>query len=219
MTKEPKPPKKNPWNRRDWPKRGDRSMEKLYAAVGRTLSQWEKYEGVLSLLFSYFVVSEASIIARRAYNAVRTFEGRAEMLQAASTAYFSLYPNVTLQEDFREVLLSAKRYSPIRNDIAHGSVGHFQPEKIPKSWRPRASYALYPSYANFKDRDLADMPTYCYTSKELDYFFREFYLLQSPANHVAGLLVHLAHTRALRRKSLARYRATTNPAASQKDGK
>ena len=207
-----------PSDRRRWPTRGDRSIDKLYSGVGRALSQWETYEGVLSLLFSYFILSEAPFIARRAYNAVRTFEGRADMLRAASHAYFTIYPNENLQADFKKILSSALQFSPRRNDIAHGVIGHFRPQTITKRWRPRASYGLFPSYANFKDRDVTDTPAYCYTSKELLFFFEQFFRLTQPANQLSGMLISLAMGRAnaSRDRQAQRYRASTNPTPEKK---
>ena len=64
------------WDRRSWPKRGDRSSRKLFAAIGAALTAWEYHESTLSDLFSMLVAGGKSIIARRAFSAVRTFEGR-----------------------------------------------------------------------------------------------------------------------------------------------
>lgn len=92
MGKGPKKPQASPelkpWDRRPWPLFGDADMNELYAAVGRALSQWERYEGHLALLFSAFVTGMETDIARRAYCAVRTFEGRTDMLRAAAEAFF-----------------------------------------------------------------------------------------------------------------------------------
>ena len=87
-----KAPIPKPFDRRPWPTIGDRELDITYAAVGRALSSWERFEGILSLLFSAFVVNMEREGARRAYSAVRTFEGRAEMLKAASEAYFMNSP-------------------------------------------------------------------------------------------------------------------------------
>ena len=72
------------WDRRPWPKEGDKDIATLYASIGRALSQWERFDGTLSLLFATMVAGEGTLAARRAYSAVRTFEGRMEMLRAAS---------------------------------------------------------------------------------------------------------------------------------------
>jgi len=183
--KQPKPKEPKPWERPPWPSKGDRSQRKLYEAIGRALSQWERYEGVLSLVFSNLVASDCPTIARRAYSAVRTFEGRSDMLSAASFAYFSEWPDEKLLIAFKGVLRAAKSFNLRRIDLAHGAVDYYFPNPRPATWRPGNSYALYPSYANFKDRDVKDVPSYCYTSRELENLRMEFHLLQKPALQLA----------------------------------
>jgi hypothetical protein len=183
-----------PWDRCPWPARGDAEMDKLYAAVGRLLSQWERYEATLALLFSGFVAGFDNKPARRAYSAVRTFEGRAEMLRAASTAYFAEHPDEKIQEAFKTVLKEATCFAPRRNDIAHGVVDFFFPEAAFASgnidgYIVENTYGLYPTAASFKERSLANAPTYCYTSAELDYFHGHFFRLVSEAIKVAGLIL------------------------------
>jgi len=91
MAKGGKPKELNPWDRRPWPTEGDANQDVLYAAIGRTLSEWERHEAALSYVFAGLTASPHSIIVRRAYSAIRMFEGRADMLRAASQAYFSVY--------------------------------------------------------------------------------------------------------------------------------
>jgi hypothetical protein len=94
MTKSaPETKELDPWDRRPWPSRGDLSQNHLYASIGRALSESERAEASLTFVFSSFTLSPESKIVRRAYSAVRTFEGRAEMLRAASEAYFSTHPD------------------------------------------------------------------------------------------------------------------------------
>jgi hypothetical protein len=186
--KEAKPKEPQPWERRSWPKQGDKILSKTYAAAGRALSQWERYEGVLSLVFSTFVAGTETQAAKRAYVAVRTFEARADMLRAASLAYFAEKPSDQhLQEPFKTILRDATCFGPRRNEIAHGVVDFYfrenvkcpvpLPEKLPEE----AEYALYPSFASFKERSLTNAPTYCYTSLELNYFSGQFIRLANEA--------------------------------------
>lgn len=169
-----------PWDRRPWPRKGTRSVPKMYEGVGRALSAWERLEGALSLLFSELIESESKA-ARRSYNAVRTWQGRSEMLQAASETYFLKNPDKEAQNKFKEVYKNAKNFSDRRHDIAHGVVDYF--DKWPSSGRSiaKASYCLHPSYSNTKDRTQDEMPEYCYTAPELDYFFEQFTLMIRPA--------------------------------------
>jgi hypothetical protein len=153
----------------------------LYAAVGRALSQWERLEAQLSLLFSAFVSGHNSEAARRAYVAVRTFEGRADMLRAVSDAWFDSHPAVELQGDFKKVLSGISSFSPRRNDIAHGVVDFWAPNGAAEEPEAAAfGWALYPTYASFKDRDVKNAPKYCYTSPEIGHFETEFRNLLDP---------------------------------------
>jgi hypothetical protein len=195
MSKSNQPPKENIWDRRPWPKAGDSTMEKTYEAVGRALSSWEIYEGILSVLFSVFVTPNLSTRAgMRAYSAVRTFEGRAEMLRAASQAYFEEQPETDFQNSFKAILSSATCFAPRRNEITHAAVGNFKP----LGGELTDTYALYPSYASFKHRDLKNQAAYCMTSVELDYFSDHFRALQTPVTDLMGKIsvrsVRLKHS-------------------------
>jgi hypothetical protein len=214
--KPPKQPTTNAWDRRPWPAQGDPDMDVLYASVGRALSQWERYEAHLALLFSAFVTGMETDIARRAYCAVRTFEGRAEMLKAASEAYFHTYPNFTLQDRFKDVLRDAKCYSPRRNDIAHGVLDHWQPES--GSPRSRETWGLYPSAASFKDRSFVqNMPEYCYTSVEISYFYQKFNEITGPVSDVLGFVLARARRGTQLYKSRMPFLLPTNRASIQID--
>jgi hypothetical protein len=160
-------------------------MEKTYEAVGRALSSWEIYEGILSVLFSVFVTPKLSSRAgMRAYHAVRTFEGRAEMLRAASQAYFEEQPEDNLQTVFKEVLRQATCFAPRRNEITHAAVGNYSL----LGGNITDTYALYPSYASFKNRDLKNQAAYCMTSAEIDYFSKHFQELQEPVRVLMGAI-------------------------------
>jgi hypothetical protein len=189
MAKMPKPKELKPWDRRPWPPHGDTDQEKLYAGVGRALSEWERYDARLSFLFAAFTSQEDNAIGRRAYSAVRTFEGRRDMLRAASEAYFVLHPNKEFLAAFKEILRNAATFSERRNDISHGAVDHYRPE--PPTLPPTLGgdeYALFPSFATFRTRNVNNEPTYCYTSAELEYFRQQFYELRRPVADLAALL-------------------------------
>jgi len=178
-----------PWDPRPWPTRGDDSIEVLYAAAGRALSQWERYEGALSLLFSAFVSTALTQAARRAYRAVRRFEGRTDMLRAAAEAYFGEKPDSDLVTQFEEILQSAINFAPRRTDIAHGVVDHFMSYPPGSTVPEDATYCLYTSGASSGNRNRNNLPSCCFSSVELDYFFSEFYRLQEPAASVAVRII------------------------------
>ena len=178
------------WDRKPWPMSGDADESKLYAAVGRALSAWERYEARLAFLFAQFMNTPTLQPPIRAYCAIRTFEGRASMLQAASLAFFyglGIPDDHQLVKDFKSVLSQAKKFSERRNDIAHGVVDHYHPQTNDTgAWINRSGYALFPTYGSLKERDQAGIPTYCYSSAELDYFSEQFRALQKPAHTLAA---------------------------------
>ena len=178
-----------PWDPRPWPTGGEKNADEIYAAVGRALSQWERYEGHLSVLFSAIVSNSDNLPARRAYNAVRTFEARIEMLRRASEAYFAEKPTEWLQLLMKTVVTDGKNYVARRNEIAHGVVDHFQPFPPTLPRELIQEFALYPSYANTPNRDLKDMPLYCYSKAELEYFELAFRIIATPPAQLAAQLI------------------------------
>lgn len=95
--------------------------------------------------------------ARRSIFAVRTFEGRTEMLKAASAAFFHTVDEPELQDMCKRLIANALSYSSRRNDIAHGFVEWFASEDEWQSLgavNEHNTYALYPSIASFKERDI-----------------------------------------------------------------
>jgi hypothetical protein len=185
--REPEAPKPKPWDRPLWPSKGDDNMDTLYAAVGRALSQWERYEAHLAMLFSALVTGMETDIARRAYCAVRTFEGRAEMLRAASEAYFFTYPDTGLQERFKVVIKEAKLFSERRNEITHAVLDHWQPNPPVYPLLQEPSWGLFPTAATFKNRSFEkNSPEYCYTSVEINRLYDEFNRLTGEPASIAG---------------------------------
>jgi hypothetical protein len=120
--KQPKTRIPKPWEQTEWPQQGDPSLEVTYTAVGRALSAWEVFEGHLSLLFAILVApSGDSLPARRAYNAVRTFEGRLAMLRAAADIRLHVTTDKTAKALFDDIVKSGAQYcAPERNRAWHG---------------------------------------------------------------------------------------------------
>ena len=150
----------------------------------------------------------------RSYSAVRTFEGRAEMLRAASGAFFYGHGEgaAHLLEPYKSVLRDATQFSQRRNDVAHGVVDYYRPEPPePQPVPAPDSYALFPGYATFKERDLESVPSYCYTSNELEYFRQQFYLLRPPVMRLASEVMVAATAPALHNKLRRLIRQSTSP--------
>lgn len=180
-------PKRNVWDRPPWPKVGDKTEDSIYVAVGRALSHWEKFDAALGGLFGAFVGIDHGP-AERAYAAVRTFEGRLEMLRAASGAFFNKYPNEYFQKRMVELMRLAANFGPRRNDITHAIVDLFREEGQRDPIIERRGYGLFPTEASYKARDLERTPSYCYTSRELEYLALQFNDLIVPAAELCGLI-------------------------------
>lgn len=213
MANQPKkPPTSSPWDRCPWPSQGDHNQERLYAGIGRALSEWERYDTTLSFLFAAFVSPAAPLGARRAYSAVRTFEGRVEMLRAASEAHFSAHPDNERQEDWKTILRDSNKYAERRNEIAHGAVEHYVPQPPAlKTVGGVAGYALFPSFSTFRNRDLVGDPAYCYASPELEYFRARFYLLRKPALDLSIAVTRSSRQRASLEKLQRLFAEAPNP--------
>jgi hypothetical protein len=81
----------------------------------------------MATLFARFIgVQTDTLPATRAYGSVLTFRGRAEMVEAASEAYFFSTPDSELEPELNEVLKEARNYATRRNEIAHGIVRSFE---------------------------------------------------------------------------------------------
>lgn len=186
IMKQPATPKQ-PWERREWPSKGDADINLLWRTLGQCLSRWEEYENFLSSIFSYFVAKRDWPGGRRPYHAVRAFEARAEMLRAASEAYFAENPDETLLTAFKQVLRDATCYAARRNEMAHGAIGAYQSSKDARPLGTvEAGHALYPSAATFKWRDVKGTPEYCYTSAELIYFHGQLDTIEQRAWDLMG---------------------------------
>jgi len=198
-SKEPKPKKpptpkqRQPWDPPPYPNAGDASDEITFAAVGRALTAWEGFEISMATLFARFIgVQTDTLPATRAYGSVLTFRGRAEMVEAASEAYFFSTPDSEPEPELNEVLKEARNYATRRNEIAHGIVRSFEvpdgiivrnafgPVRRMKKW----GYAVVPSdYATNKTiltrgptilHGTERRPKYTYTSVEIDAFAKHF---------------------------------------------
>jgi hypothetical protein len=203
MTKAQKEKTIQPWDRRPWPKSGDEDDDTLYRHVGRFLSLWEKYEASLAFLFSsFFGPLPVSAPARRAFFSVRTFEGRAEMLRAASSSHFESRPSYVLTERFKDILRDALSFSPRRNDIAHGLVDSFGSVE---DWERyghsdnHGTFSLYPSVASFRERSNDGKPSYCMTSVEIDYFYAEVAQRQPAPLHLGDDIIRQRRSTSLRK--------------------
>jgi len=144
---------KQPWEVPDPPQIGDASNDITFAAVGEALSQWQFFEGNLSLAFSFLLDSGyGNLAAQRAYGSVESFRGRANLIEEAADVYFRRVQDETLYRNLTALLRRAKSdWAARRNEIAHGIVQPWflSEEKRANSPDPSAihkGFVLFPAY-------------------------------------------------------------------------
>jgi hypothetical protein len=189
---------KQSWEVPDVPTRGDPSRDDTFRAVGAALSQWEFFEGNLTLAFSYLVgTGYGNIAAIRAYGSVETFRGRANMIETAAEVYFKYNPDTVLQSLLTEILKRSRQFAARRNEIAHGIVSPFVGVNENDEWVDRG-FVLYPAYYATRKRSLpATTPldsvefTFAYSSVEIDTFRDHFdQLAAQVVELLTGLTAH-----------------------------
>jgi hypothetical protein len=195
---------KKPWEVPDQPKFGDTSNDITFRAVGQALSQWEWFEGNLSLAFSYLIgTGYGNIAASRAYGSVEVFRVRKNLIENAAEVYFKYTKDDHLQAELESLLKQANEFSGRRNEIAHGIVNQYFAVKpgvvTHKGW------VLYPAYYATRKRKLPEKepltditPTYAYSSVEIEYFGREFSKLAQKAIEILTRLTQHEQGKKLR---------------------
>ena len=167
-----------------------------FRAIGQALSQWEYFEGNLSLTFSYLLgTGYGNLAALRAYGSVESFRGRANLLEHAAEVYFEFKPNDDLHKLLSGLLKDAtSKFSARRNEIAHVIVNQYFVEKGQTT--TFKGYVLYPAYYATRKRDLPKpgfplfdtTPSYIYSSLEINQFGRQF---ENLANRAIEVLTHV----------------------------
>jgi hypothetical protein len=172
MAKDPKQKEPSIWDRPSFPQRGDADKEEIWTAVGAALSAWGEYEGVLGRLFTIFIAVEfPSPQAKRAFGAIRSFEGRRDLLRGSSEAFFH-YRRGTYREQvlFKAILRDASHAAERRNDLAHGIAMAFTPEGKSEP----DGFCLMPSYYDSSKRDPNDIADFAYESATIKKFASGF---------------------------------------------
>lgn len=194
-----------PWDVPKLPQKGDWNAERLYASIGRALSEWEELErGIASLFQSLLSPTLYALPAQRAYGSIVTFRSRAEMVRAAGEAYFAGHPvavsadstdsrfdSAAAKREFERIMKVALSLSNRRNEITHGIVGEYS---TPNG--PTKGVALHPPDFTNKGRPLAiddlragrlrtPRPAYAYTSKEIEYYTLQFQTLRREVHRLA----------------------------------
>ncbi len=190
MKKGKEPKEKNPWDVHAISNGIERDIEKIYAAVGRSLTNWNKVELELTRIFCAFAVYDGHYqIVARAFGAVRTFEGRQKMLQRISDAYFScceVTPEMQkIQSDFKYLLnTKCKGGSERRNDIAHGNIIEY---KAYKDSEP--NYWFGPCSIDSTKTNFHGIPDFAYGSPELNAYASFFEDLSKEVNQMFQIIL------------------------------
>ena len=153
------------------PESGDRKKDKIHLAVGRAIHQWEYVEHHLGELFGTLLGSVVPVGALRVYGSTTGFNARQQMLSTAADVLFHYHPNETLQTEFKRVTkMLCGPASGRRNEFAHGiAIGEHR--------RDRMHYFLVPSFMSSRKRDIDTMPSYKYTSKEIQPYIKKYAVL------------------------------------------
>jgi hypothetical protein len=165
----------NPWDIPPFPEQWDKAPGYTYKMVGKSLSEWEYLEYVLSDLYSQLIGQHAKIAALRKYGEPRIFAERAVALKKAAEVFFIKHPNQETEATLDNLLLRTQGFSDRRNEIAHGIVS-------PAEWNLSASpslkeiagYALIPPLYTHRKLDDKNLPKYIYTAAELERFASAF---------------------------------------------
>lgn len=154
-------------------------------------------------LFAGFMGAHSnSLPATRAYGSVLTFRGRADMVDAASEAYFLENKNVDLEKEVDTILVEARGFAARRNEIAHGIVKNVQvgskPPLAAKLQVPvmkSIGFAVVPSNYATNKVDLTGghtlltpvvpRPKYTYSSKEIYELSEKFDALSARVRDLA----------------------------------
>lgn len=187
----------NPWDIPLKPKPGERLdlPDDLYAAVGKALSSWDGVESTLARIFA--LCCQTPIFgnplgepAIRAYGSVVSFNGRAEMVDAASRAYFhnKKAPTAEIEMKLRGLLSECRQFAGRRNDIAHGRVEFLLGAEY--DWWPQGErehcWLFLPGLLSTKRYSLDHEPTYIYMLAELTYFKDQFDNLAGRISELEG---------------------------------
>jgi hypothetical protein len=172
----------NPWDILPMPEKGDEKGETLFAAVGNALTRWEELEEELADIFAVFVGAPTLglVLARepavRAYGSINNFYGRAEALEAAASSYFTANKAAAaeLEADLRGLMKKCRNFAGQRNNIAHGR----------KNFLPTKGHYLLPAFYNTRKYPTEPVPSYAYTSKEIDYYAGWFGALTETAQRL-----------------------------------
>jgi hypothetical protein len=168
------------WDRRARPTKGS-TRDELYYWVGRSLTDWERLEYRIFLIYLDTVSpNSVSPAALHAFGSVQTSSVRLEMTRQAIIAAPHL-PE-TIRERAKALINRMSNFAARRNDIAHGTVGNVKIEGVD------LSYLLRPAFYNMKRFSYDEGAAYLFGVDDLAYYDDQFVKLVAEAEMVLGEL-------------------------------
>jgi hypothetical protein len=184
------------WHKPDRQPKGDETADKLYQAVGYTLSRWEEMEVVYSNLFAALVESKSGA-ALRAYGSIGSAYGRKQALKDAASVYF-LHGREELAVEFEDLAEAFGYAAARRNEIAHGVAVNYAAHDV-----IGGGYYLIAAAYNTKRNDIGidfgmvtydpytwNQTTYAYNSSQILEFSNRFERMgREVSNFIRGMRV------------------------------
>ena len=205
----------NPWEQAQIPRGGDATEDAVFVSIGRALSQWEYFEMWFAQIFSVCVSDnqgiDSGLPAQRAYGAIMTYRGRADMVKAAFAAFMNnklRYEPETdkalakqISDEFSALVNRSNKYSPRRNEIAHGFVQEWIDgcgdscgfALFPTSYSTNKNSLAAPDEAQYQRR--LPWPDYIYSSAEIGAYGEQFSGLQRQSKEFLTKLIGFRHNR------------------------
>lgn len=172
-------PSKNPFKKPPYAKTGDKDPDAIKLAVGAALSTWEHTEERFAALFGTIIrPNYNSYAARRAYGAIASARGRADVLKAVGAVFFLNFPSQETETTFRELMTQYGDAGSRRNELAHGIIGSDANEN------QVFGYFVVPSLWNSNKRGLRSEIKYRYAAKDIKALDGNFSWLGGQAIHV-----------------------------------
>ena len=158
------------WERPPLREVGEPTADRIYIAVGKALSQWERAEEGFAMLFEILVESKSDA-AIRAYGSITNSAGRREALRSAAEVTFEVRGiSDIMRKEFKELMTHFEKASSRRDDIAHGITMHETAGDHNLGW-----FLLVPTYNTSRSHAFSqdqskvfwDRGKYRYVSKDI----------------------------------------------------
>ena len=166
----------DPWDPLPLPLLGDQDDGVLFEALGRAIDRWEYVEFGLSQMFSLFTGAETWQKMREYGSNGNIFRDRLAGLQRVGSAWFIKNCNQQAEGEFDRLMTAARGFSDRRNEFAHGLVMDVSgfivwrlQMRLASPTTPR--FIVMPALHDLRKHDTLGMPTFGYSSRELQMLY------------------------------------------------